>query len=59
VADRDEGAGHRQIALLAGLHVLHARAAERAIVAGEELVHHVGGEELDVLHLLGPAEHDL
>src|SRR5262245_64551789 len=40
---------HRDLLDLAGLDVADARAVERAVVAGQELVDHVRRQELDVL----------
>src|SRR5215211_6139018 len=59
VADRDEGAGDRQVAGLARLGVAQARVAEDAGVVGGELVDRVGRQELDVRRVAGALEHDL
>jgi hypothetical protein len=59
VADGDERARHLQVALLFGVDVAQPGVAERAVVAGHELVHHVGREELDVVGRARPLEHDL
>ena len=45
--------------LLAGERVDERRVSEGAVLAGHELGHAVGGEELDVLLRAGPLEHDL
>src|SRR5688572_5965001 len=58
VADRHERAGHRQVPGRAVLRVLEHRVPERTVLARLEALHHVGGDEIDVLRAACAVEHD-
>src|SRR5262245_19213932 len=59
VPDGDEGAADLELLLLPGLGVLELELADLAVLARDELLRHVGSQELDVVALAGPLLHDL
>ena len=56
VADRDEGAVGLEVLALTGLDVAQAHVVEAAVVAGDELLRHVGRLEADLACSCGPLE---
>src|SRR5215210_1425819 len=58
MADRHEGAVDLDLPRRAILRVLEHRLAQRAVAIGLEALHHVRGDQLDVLGLACAVEHD-